>query len=109
MEKLSIDRVKEGMVMAGPAYDIIGSPIFSKGVVLTTTHINTLKSWGVKEVPVLLSHEQKQKIRSETAKLRAIQSLEAARRRIEKKFELCAKTEVMTKIKEIALRQLEEE
>ena len=108
MPKLDIAQVKEGMVMDGSAYDIIGAPIFSKGVVLTKTHIGTLKSWGVKEVPVRLSAEQRKKAHIETKRMKAVASLKTAKKRLEKKFERCAKTGVMMKIKEIALRQLEE-
>lgn len=52
MQEVEVSKVKAGMVLAEPATDMMGNPLFNKGTVLNVQEIKTLKAWGVHSVIV---------------------------------------------------------
>jgi len=52
MQSINVSKIKTGMVLAEPATDMLGNPLFEKNTVLDIQKIKTLKAWGVKSVSV---------------------------------------------------------
>lgn len=52
MPEIPIRNARSGMVLAEPATDLLGNPLFEAGTVLKDDDIRTLKAWGVASVLV---------------------------------------------------------
>lgn len=50
MGRISIDHVSAGMALAKDAYTFRRQLLLKAGTVLTDTHIETMKAWGVPEI-----------------------------------------------------------
>ncbi|MHC4871565.1 MAG: hypothetical protein ACYTFY_06945 [Planctomycetota bacterium] len=133
MQSIDISKVISGMVLAEPATDMLGNPLFEKNTVLDIQKIKTLKAWGVKSVSIERTVNVKSKAngtkpvtrRRKTTQILRASSKKSRTDRIEKNresdqpaekikalnhmFEKHLGNELMCKIKKIAETQLPKE
>ena len=101
--------IKEGMVLAEPALDLMERKLFDKGRELSAKDIAILKTWGVKDVFIQSKRRgiteivRKQKDAQENA---AKGALDAATARCEHRFQGHESDETMMRIKSISLEIL---
>lgn len=49
---ISIDEIKEGMVLAGPVVNSFGQTLIPAGATLKPSHSNLLKTWNISQVSI---------------------------------------------------------
>ena len=56
-QELPLAGVHSGMILARPAYDVLGNRLFDTGTVLHDRQLRVLRAWGVRSVVVLMPGE----------------------------------------------------
>ena len=103
MERLKIDQLKPGMILAEPVYNQSGLMLLEKDTSLTKRHLWILKAWGIDKV----SLEGKSKEGGNTVSEAELETKEAIEKELRAKFEGTIDDPVMEIIMKAAARQLQ--
>ena len=61
MASVTLNELKEGMIISSPVYNDRGNLLLNKGVEITPKIIKILKSWGIPKINILSAEDEKKK------------------------------------------------
>lgn len=104
MGRISIDHVAAGMVLAKDAYTFRKQLLLTAGTVLTDTHIESMRAWGVPEIETEGCAEPT--LEEVEARLAQVLHLQSAGEEIDRRFADVRTDPIMHEILAIAKKQL---